>query len=206
MKKILHIISSPRGEHSFSIKLGHGIVYKLLAANPDSTLKERNLTEIPFPHLGAPQLAAIFTREENRTAEHVANLQLSETAIEELFEADFIVIGAPVYNMNIHSSLKAWIDHIVRTGRTVNFGAGGAEGLLKNKKVYVAICSAGKYSDGDGKLFDFVSPFLRFVLNLIGLSDVEFLRVEGTAVPAEQSILLNQALTEFTVTAANALI
>ena len=198
MKNILHIISSPRGKDSFSIKLGEGIIEKLLTKYPGSVVKEHNLAKEPFPHLGEAELAAFFTEPENRTDEHNTNLGQSEKAIKELFEADIIVIGAPVYNMHIHSTLKAWIDHIVRSGRTVNFGGSGPEGLIKNKKVYLAISSAGKYSKGQWKQFDFVEPYLRFVLNLVGLSDVEVLRVEGTNVPAEQSIALEQIITNFT--------
>jgi FMN-dependent NADH-azoreductase len=197
MKNILHIISSPRGKDSFSIKLGQGIIKKLLTKYPGSIVKEHDLTKEPFPHLGEAELEAFFIRPENRTDAHKLNLLHSEKAITELFEADIIVIGAPVYNMNIHSTLKAWIDHIIRTGRTVSFGGSSPEGLIKNKKVYVAISSAGKYSEGEWKPFDFVEPYLRFVLNVIGLSDVEVLRVEGTNVPAEQTVALQQTIENF---------
>lgn len=198
MKKILHIISSPRGEASFSIKLGQAIVGKLEAAYPENTLKIHDLTKAPFAHLGKAQLNAFFTRPENRTAENLSDLRQSEEAISELFEADIIVIGVPVYNMNIHSTLKAWIDHIVRAGLTVRFNENGAEGLVKDKKVYLAISSGWKYSEGEMKKFDFVEPYLRFILNLIGITDIEVIRVEGSSVPAEQSIALEQTMANFT--------
>ncbi len=199
MKNILHIISSPRGKDSISIKLGEGIIKKLLVRYPGAVVKEHNLTKDPFPHLGEVELEAFFTHPEKRTDAHKANLRESENAITELFDADIIVIGAPVYNMHIHSTLKAWIDHIVRTGRTVRFSGSNPGGLIKNKKVYIAISSGGKYSDGEWKQYDFVEPYLRFVLKVIGLSDVEVLRVEGTNIPAEQTIVLQQTIEHFTV-------
>lgn len=198
MRNILHIISSPRGTNSFSIKLGRAIIEKLQVQYPGSIIKEHNLAQEQFPHLSEAVLAVFSANLQSLTEEERAMLESSDRAIRELFESDIIIIGAPVYNMHVHSSLKAWIDHIVRSGRTVNFGGNGPEGLLKHKKVYIAISSAGKYSEEPWKQFDFVEPYLRFVLNLIGLSDVEVLRVEGTNVPAEQNAALMQTIANFT--------
>ena len=197
MKKILHIISSPRGEASFSIKLGQAIIEKLQTANPQSTVKVHDLTKAPFAHLGQAQLIGFFTRPENRTTENMADIRQSEEAVNEVLEADIIVIGVPVYNFSIHSTLKAWIDQIVRVGRTVRFSADGVEGLVKNKKVYLAISSKGIYSEGEMKEFDFVEPYLRHILKYIGMTDIEVLRVEGTSVPAEQHIALQRTIANF---------
>jgi FMN-dependent NADH-azoreductase len=197
MERILHIISSPRGEASFSTKLGQAIIEKLQAANPRRTVKIHDLTKVPFAHLGQAHLNAFFTRPENRTAENTADIRQSEEAINEVLEADIIVISVPVYNFNIHSTLKAWIDHIVRGGRTIRFGENGTEGLVKNKKVYLAISSKGIYSEGQMKEFDFVEPYLRHILKFLGMTDVEILRVEGSSVPAVQNIALERTMASF---------
>lgn len=199
MKKILHIISSPRGDASFSIKLGAAIIKKLQTVNPQSSVKVHDLTKAPFAHLGQAQLNAFFTRPESRTAENTTDIRASEEAVDELLEADIIVISVPVYNFHIHSTLKAWIDHIVRGGRTILFGENGPEGLVKDKKVYLAISSKGIYSAGMMKEFDFVEPYLRHILKFLGMTDVEVLRVEGSSVPAEQNIALEQTMTTFLV-------
>ena len=197
MGKILHIISSPRGEASFSTKLGQGIIQKLQTTDPQRTVKVHDLTKEPFAHLGQAQLNAFFTRPENRTAENLADIRQSEEAINEVLKADIIVISVPVYNFNIHSTLKAWIDHIVRGGRTIKFGADGTEGLVKNKKVYLAISSKGIYSEGEMKEFDFVEPYLKHVLKFIGITDIEVLRVEGSSLPAAQIIALERTMANF---------
>ncbi len=126
-------------------------------------------------------------------------IKYSETAIEEIQHADIIVISIGVYNFNIHSTLKAWIDHIVRSGITFKLGDTGVEGLLTGKKVYLAIASKGVYSEGPMKQFDFVVPYLSFVLNFIGINDIDVLRVEGSSVPAEQETLLEKSLNEWTL-------
>jgi FMN-dependent NADH-azoreductase len=197
MKNILHIISSPRGEASFSIRLGQRIIESLQTAIPETTVKVHDLTNGPFPHLEGSHLNAFFTRPENRTSEHMAYIRQSEEAIDELFESDIIVIGVPVYNLNIHSTLKAWIDHIVRGGRTVRFGEPRPEGLVRDKKVYLAICSAGVYSEGPMKQFDFVVPYLKSILNLIGITDIHVLRIEGSSDPAKQTVALEQTMAGF---------
>src|ERR1700710_2952911 len=138
MKKILHIISSPRGEASLSIKLGNAIIEKIKAEYPGSTVKESNLITQQFPHLEEAHLTSFFTPAESRSAANIEAVRHSDEAIHEIMDADIIVIGAPLYNFSIHSSLKAWIDHIVRAGITFKYDGNGPEGLVKGKKVYVA--------------------------------------------------------------------
>jgi FMN-dependent NADH-azoreductase len=199
MKNILHIISSPRGDASFSTKLGNALIGKLQAEYPESRVHVHDLTRAPFDHMGQHHLEAFFTRPENRTETHIVNIRQSEKAVDELFAADIIVIIVPVFNFNIHSTLKAWIDNIVRVGRTVIFGPAGPEGLLKNKKVYLAISSRSVFSDGPMKDFDFVAPYLKYILGFLGLTDVDVVRVEGSSDPAEQTLALARALNEFEV-------
>lgn len=183
MKKILHLISSPRGENSFSIKLGNAIVAKIKETYPGSLVKESNLVAKQFPHLEEAHLHAFFTPLENRTPENAEAIKHSDDAIAEIMDADIIVIGAPLYNFGIHSTLKAWIDHIARAGVTFKYDENGPEGLVKNKKVYLAVSSGGIYSEGPYKSFDFVEPYLRAVLGFLGMTNVTVFRVEGTNIP-----------------------
>jgi FMN-dependent NADH-azoreductase len=184
MKKILNIVSSIMGDQSFSIKLSQTILDKLQATYPGSQIVTRELSKQPFPYMEESYLTALFTPEDARTAEHKAAVKHSDEAIKELIEADIIVIGAPVYNFAIPSTLKSWIDHIVRAGKTFSYSAQGLpEGLLKNKKVYIAIASGGVFTEGAYKAYDFVEPYLRLTLGFIGLQDIEVFRIEGTKVP-----------------------
>lgn len=180
MKKVLHIISSPQGEASVSKKLGNAIIEKIKAKYPDSIVNERNLTTNTFPHLDQIQIGSWFTPAESRSPEQEMAIKVSEEAIAEMQEADIYVIGAPFYNFAIPSTLKAYLDHIARPGITFRYNENGKpEGFLKNKKAYVATSSSGVYSEGEFQSFDFVSPYLKFLLGLLGITDVTFIRVEG---------------------------
>jgi FMN-dependent NADH-azoreductase len=194
MKRILHIISSPRGEASLSIKLGNAIIEKIKAEYPGSTVKESNLITQQFPHLEEAHLTSFFTPAESRTPANIEAIKHSDEAIQEIRDADIVVIGAPLYNFGIHSSLKAWIDHIVRAGITFKYDENGPEGLLKGKKAYIALASGGVYSDGPMQSFDFVEPYLKHILSFIGLADISVFRVEGSAIPGMQDTALEKGI------------
>ncbi len=196
---ILHLISSPRGENSFSIKLGNGLVEKLQAAYPDSTVTVHNLASQPFPHLEESHLNAFNAPAESYSPAQQAAVRHSNEAIEELLAADIIVIGVPLYNFNIPSTLKAWIDHIARAQITFRYSAAGPEGLVLGKKVYLAASSGGVYSQGPRSNLDFAVPYLKTVLGFMGLTDITVVRVEGTSIPSLQGNVLENALNTFVV-------
>lgn len=180
MKKILHIISSPQGEASVTKKLGNAIIEKIKMKYPGSIVHERNLTSRFFPHLDELQIGSWFTPAENHSLEQAKAIKISEQAIEEMRASDIYVIGAPFYNFAIPSTLKAYLDHITRPGITFRYNENGhPEGLLKNKKAYIATASSGVYSEGEFKSFDFVSPYLKFILGFIGVTDIDIIRAEG---------------------------
>ena len=107
-------------------------------------------------------------------------VKLSDEAVDDVIAGDVIVIGAPMHNFGIPSSLKAWIDHIVRTGRTVRYTAQGPEGLVPSgKKVIISSARGGFYSDGPTRALDYQETYLKTVLEFIGLSDITFVRAEG---------------------------
>ncbi|QHS55002.1 FMN-dependent NADH-azoreductase [Mucilaginibacter sp. 14171R-50] len=194
MKKILHIISSPRGEASMSIKLGNAITEKIKAEYPGSTVKVHNLATHRFPHLEEVHIASFFTPEEHRTHRDLEAIRHSEEAINEIKDADIIVIGVPIYNFNISSTLKAWLDHIVRRGVTFKYDENGPQGLLDSKKVYLALSSGGIFSEGPMTGLDFSVPYLRHMLAFIGLTDVTVYRVEGLSIPGIQDTALEKGI------------
>lgn len=197
--KILHLISSPRGTASFSIKLGNALVEKLTAANPESSVTTHNLVATPFPHLEEVHLNSFYTPLENHTPELTEAIKHSDDAIAELQDADVIVIGVPMYNFGIHSTLKAWIDHVARAGKTFRYGENGPEGLVKGKKVYLAISSGGVYSEGPMKAYDFTESYLRAVLGFLGMVDVAAFRVEGVNMPDLKDNALENAISKITI-------
>ena len=179
-KKVLHIISSPKGGASVTRKLGGVIIEKIKEKYPDAVVKERDLATDVFPHLDEVQIGSWFAPAEARTSEQTHAVQVSDDAIREMQEADIYVIGAPFYNFAIPSTLKAYLDHIARPGMTFRYTEEGKpEGLLKGKKAYIATASSGVYSEGPFKSFDYVSPYLTFILGFLGVTDISFFRAEG---------------------------
>lgn len=194
MKKILHVISSPKGAVSFSIKLGNAIIEKVKETNPGSIVTELDLSKQRFPHLEEAQLASFFTPAEQRTPENIEAIKHSDEAVAQLMDADVIVIGVPFYNFGIPSALKAWIDHIARAGVTFKYDENGPEGLVKGKKVYIALASGGIYSSGPMQIYDFAAPYLKSLLSFMGMTDLSVFRVEGVAYPNLKDTALETAI------------
>jgi FMN-dependent NADH-azoreductase len=183
MKHILHLKSSIQGPASFSIKLGQAIVEKIQDKYPGSTLEEVDLVNIDIPHLTPDVLRTFFIPGDQLTEAEKGAIRLSDDLVKQLFAADIIVIGAPLYNFTIPTALKAWIDHITRAGVTFGYGENGPVGKVAGKKVYVAMSSGGVYSEGPGKANDFVAPYLKSFLGLLGMTDIAVFRAEGLKLP-----------------------
>jgi len=192
--RILHIESSPLHERSVSRKLAARILAELKAKHPDSEIIERDLAANPLPHLNGLTVGAFFTPPEHRNEMLSEAVKLSDQVVDELLAADIIVIGAPMHNFSIPSALKAWIDHVVRTGRTVRYTEWGPQGLVpSSKKVIIASARGGFYSDGPMKALDYQETYLKAVLEFIGLTDISFVRAEGVGrgQDAEKTALLH---------------
>ena len=192
--QILQIISSARGVESYSTKLSQGIIDKLQAAHADSSVVVRNLATHPFPHLEEAHLQAYFAPAESRSPEQQQAVRHSDEAIAQVMAADVLVIGVPFYNFSITSSLKAWLDHLTRAGITFRYTPNGPEGLIKGKKVYLAIASGGIYSEGPMQPYDFATPYLRWMLSFLGLTDVTVARAEGVKLPEFQLAALQKGI------------
>lgn len=199
MKSILHLISSPRKENAVSIKLGRSIVERLQSKYPDSSVIEVDLTTQGIEHLNATHLKGFFTPEDQQSISDQQSVAYSNEAINQLMSADFIVIGAPMYNFTIHSSLKAWIDQVARAGKTFQYSENGPKGLVIGKRVYLAVASGGVYSVGDYQPYDFVVPYLTNMLAFLGMTDVSVYRAEGLSIPNLMEGALEKAIASINV-------
>jgi FMN-dependent NADH-azoreductase len=185
---VLQVNSSARVEGSHSSRLAASIVTRLRAAHPQATLTLRDLARTPHPVLDEAALGALFTPADQRTAEQAARVAADDLLIAEIAAADVVVLGVPMYNFGVSAQLKNWIDAISRAQVTFRYTEKGPEGLLKGKKVYVALTRGGMYRNTPA---DSQVPYLKTVLGFLGMSDVQFVYAEGLAMgaAAEQNAL-----------------
>ncbi len=177
---LLRIDASARRDGSVSRQLTDQIVEKL---TPDHVIA-RDLAN-PLPHVNEAWISANFTPVTDRNDEQHKALELSDTLIEEVQQADTIVIGAPIYNFGVPAGLKAWIDLVARAGVTFRYTEEGPVGLLTGKRTIVVVASGGTEA---GSNYDFATGFLKHVLGFIGLTDVEFVTADKLALDAEGTI------------------
>ncbi|WCT71993.1 NAD(P)H-dependent oxidoreductase [Sphingomonas naphthae] len=180
MDSILVIRSSSTGAASVSNTLIDGLVARIAAEEPGVAIVEHDLDSAPVPHIRADALSGLGRGGPVTDAAHEARI-LSDKLIGEVKAARAIVIGAPMYNFGINSTLKSWFDHVLRAGETFQYTAAGPEGLVASKPVIVIETRAGVYSSGPMTAYDSQEPHLKAMLGFMGLTDVEFVRVEGLA-------------------------
>jgi FMN-dependent NADH-azoreductase len=177
--KLLRVDSSAR-RNSVSRHLTGRFVEAWQLEHPDGTVMERDLTTTTLPHITDEWVQAVHSDPATLTAEQKRVLQFSDSLVEELVQADTIVIGAPMYNFAIPAPLKAWIDQVVRVGKTVLFAASGPQGILKGTKVYVVTSRGGAFRPGTPtERVDHQEPYLRHILAFIGLTEVTFIHAEN---------------------------
>jgi FMN-dependent NADH-azoreductase len=175
----LLISSSPNLEGSNSRALAQNLADSLAG---DARVVVRDLGANPPPHLDQETIGAFYTPEADRSDAQKQKLALSDTLIDEVFAADAIVIAAPMHNFGITSSLKAWVDHVARIGRTFEPTGQGPKGLVTDRPVYVVTTRGGVYGPGTPfNHLDHLEPYLRRALNFIGIENISFIYAEGTA-------------------------
>ena len=179
MKNILHIDCSPRPE-SHSRQLSGAIVKKILEVAPGASVSRRDFAAVPLPH-AAPDYATTLSSPATLAAPLKGSLDLSEMLIQEVEAADVIVIGTPMHNLTVPSVLKAWIDQILRAGRTFKSTPAGKVGMLRDRPVFIGIASGGVFTGDRANQPDFLTPYLAAVLGSIGLKTLQFLPVQATA-------------------------
>ena len=183
MKKILAIEVSPNGELSSSRQVSQYLLQRLKSQHGGTETLLRDLATNPPPHIDGLTVGAYFTPEDQRSDSQKKAVRFSDELVDELLSTDVLVISTPMWNFSLPSALKAWIDHVVRAGRTFSFGANGPEGLVRGKQAYVVVSSGSVFSEGAFQAYDQLLPALKTALGFIGITDVEVIRVEGTNDP-----------------------
>jgi FMN-dependent NADH-azoreductase len=190
MTTLLQLNSSIFSSGGHSSQLADEFVAKWLINNPDAQVIVRDLASDPLPHLDAQRVSAFFTQSDARTHEQDIYVAESDALIKELEQSEVIVIGLPMYNFGIPSTLKAYFDRIARAGITFRYTETGPEGLLTGKKAYVFATRGGMFA---GTPLDSQTNYVRDFLGFLGISDVEFVYAEGLNMGDDAK---NKALTE----------
>jgi FMN-dependent NADH-azoreductase len=180
MTNILIVDSAATGDASVSRRLTRDLAVMLQRRDPSARIVRRDIGAAPIPHLTEATVPAIRAGlTDSLEAERA--LALSNELVAEIKEADLIVIGAPMYNFGMPSTLKAWFDHVLRAGITFRYSESGPEGLVKGKKAIVVETRAGLYSEGPAAAMDSQEPHLRTLLGFMGIEDITFVRAEKLA-------------------------
>jgi FMN-dependent NADH-azoreductase len=184
MSRVLVIESSARQQGSVSRQLTEAFIQQWKIAHPGDSIQVRDLGQQPVPHLDGNLLGGWMKPAEEQSAAEQAALVRSNELTAELQAADVLVLAVPMYNFAIPSTLKAWIDHVLRAGVTFKYTETGPQGLLTGKRAYVLTARGGVYS-GDGSSFDHQEPSL---LGVIGITDVRFIHAEGQALSGDAPV------------------
>lgn len=180
MAHILHIDSSPRGQRSHSRSLSHRFITDWKNSHPQDTVTYRDVGHHPVPHVDESWIAAAYSAPATHTPELQKAISTSDTLIDELLAADRYVFGVPMYNFSVPSTLKAYIDQIVRVNRTFAVNEQGYQGLVHGKKMLVITSSGGSYKPGTPTAgYDFQEPFLKAIFGLIGITDITFIHADN---------------------------
>jgi len=177
-KTLLYISTSIFSAEGQSSRLAERFIAAWRASNPGGEVVERDLARDSVPHLDAERFGAFLAKPEARTSAQKAIIEYSDALIGELRRADVIVLGLPMYNFGLPSTLKAYFDHVARAGVTFRYTEQGAVGMLTGKKVYVVAARGGLYA---GTPKDTQTPYVRSFLGFLGMDDVEFVYAEGLA-------------------------
>ena len=180
MSTVLVITSSALGEASVSNQLVAETVARLRSHDPGLRIVTRDLGSDPIPHLNFDSATALRGAAPDNEAQAAAQ-SLSDALVAELKAADTLIIGAPMYNFGMPSTLKAWFDHVLRAGITFSYSESGPVGLIKGKRALVIVSRGGLYSEGPAQVMDSQEPHIRNLLGFMGITDVTFLRAEKLA-------------------------
>ncbi len=185
MTNILAIFGSPRGEFSYSTKLAKHLLDRLNEKLQDANIDVINFSEQSINHLDGFSIEAMFTPEDERTdLQRSRFINQQNEYIEKLNKADILVISTAMINFSISSQLKSWIDNITVAGKTFKYTENGPVGLLANKKAYILVASGGQYDEGSP--LNFVNPYLKTMLDFIGITEQTFIMAGGMSLGEEK--------------------
>jgi FMN-dependent NADH-azoreductase len=179
MPALLRIDASPRGPQAHCARMADTLVEHLVRQRPDLRVQQRSLAQDPPPFVDHAFAGAMGTHTTAESASRVPALSTSETLIGELEASDVLVIATPMHNFTVPAALKAWIDQVVRVGRTFKITPEGKIGSLADRPAFVVVSSGGFYSGAEARQPDFLTPYLTAILATIGISGVTFIRMEG---------------------------
>ncbi|MBD1998158.1 FMN-dependent NADH-azoreductase [Oculatella sp. FACHB-28] len=180
MAHILHIDVSPRGDRSISRTLSKEFVNDWKATHPDDTVTYRDLGHNPVPLVTEPWIAAAYSSPEQHTPEQAEAIRISDELVDEFLAADRFVFALPMYNFSISASFKAYIDQIVRVGRTFAVDENGYKGLVHGKKALVVAAQGGSYPEGSpAHSYDMQTPYLQLILGFMGITDLQFIHADN---------------------------
>ncbi|WP_457298534.1 FMN-dependent NADH-azoreductase [Phyllobacterium sp. P5_D12] len=198
MMKILHVSCSPRGQAAESYRLSQKIIGFMLQKEPTAILVNRVIGGGTIPPVDEDYA---ISQGSSADVSQEGSMTRSEELILELESSDVVVISTPMHNLTIPATLKVWIDHIVRARRTFSMTAEGKVGTLRDRPVFVAIASGGRFSGERARQPDFLTPYLKAILGMVGLHDLTFFSVQGTGsgpdAVAETRTKTDQALQEY---------
>jgi FMN-dependent NADH-azoreductase len=186
---ILRLDSSLFGDNGQSTQLNAHLVHDLLSKTPEAKVIHRNLTSLP--HLTGEFLGALSTPSETRTEDQQQQVALADELIQELQQADVVILGAPMYNFSVPSQLKSWMDYVARAGTTFRYTSSGPEGLVSNKPVFIQTSRGGIHQGTDR---DTIEPLLRNFFALLGIRDLKFTFAEGLNLADHKAIGWQNAL------------
>mgnify|MGYP001408553066 CR=1 FL=1 len=181
-RKILHIDASAQGERSESMRLSDDFIQRWKMRHPDDEIIQRDIVDNPLPHIDGLILDSMMTPPIQRTPEQRAVAAQYEELVQEFLDADVLVLGVPMYNFTIPSTLKAWIDHITVPGRTFEYAEEGPRGLVDGKQIYILSTRGGFYGDGP---MDHQVNYLRTLFGFLGIEDIQIIQAEGLNVSPE---------------------
>lgn len=192
MKTLLRIDASPRKQGSFSRQLADEFQLQWQKDNPDGKVLTRDLSEEQIPHLRMETIVGFYTPQEHHSKEIADALAASDELVAELLQVDELLIASPLYNFAPPSNLKAYLDQVVRRGKTISTDdKGQTTGLLTDKKAYIITAKGGVYKDTPFAAYDHQDSYLKMILEYMGIQVANVFTIEGTA--NESIVQLKQA-------------
>lgn len=183
MTTLLKVQSSLFSNQGQSSALTDQFAEQWLQQNAGGKIVTRNLASEPVPHLDQQRFGALTTPEDQRTEQQQLIVAYSDTLINEIKNAEMLVLGVPMYNFSVPSVLRAYFDHIARAGVTFRYTANGPEGLLTGKKAIVFITRGGYYGEDHSQ-----SEYIRQFLGFVGITDVQIVHAEGLGISEETKL------------------
>ena len=189
MPSLLHVSVSPRGDRSRSNQVGRTFVDAWRGARPGSTVVIRDLANEPPSFVNAAWFEGAFTPAEGHSPAARTAMAESDHNIDRLLAADEIVVTTPLFNLGVPAALKAWIDQIVRVGRTFTMHEGQYAGLVADRRVTVVVASGGDFQPGSPAAgYNFLEPYLRAIFGFIGITSVQFVYAPNQNVSEDAAV------------------